>query len=393
MSDPTIVREKSAQAHEVLADADVDCWLTFCRETDEMHEPCLPFILGFDVVWPTMVLFADGESHVIIGRHDAPNAEELGVHEVHPYDESLRETFLGILDDVDPGEIAVNYSRDDNTADGLSHGLMLRLRDLLDGTAHEGTLVGAGDVVRRLRGGKSPTERERIQAAAEESHRLLAAMADAWRPDWTEADVSDWLHDRMTEQGYGAAWSWDYCPTVHHGAESELGHTLPGDLTLPPGEVLHVDFGVRMDGYSADMQRVYVHGDVDDVPAELQAAFDDVRAAIERSKGVLEPGVAGHEVDGAAREEITDRGRPEFQHAVGHQVGRQAHDGGTLLGPLWDRYGDQPRGEVRVGEIYTLELGVETEWGYVGLEEMLWITEDGAEYAIPPQTEFRSLTG
>jgi Xaa-Pro aminopeptidase len=391
MSDTVIVEEKSAQATEILDGSDADAWLTFCRETVEIAEPCLPFVLGFDVVWPTMVLYTADGSHVIIGRHDAPNARELGVHEVHPYDESLSEAFLGVLDDAEPDTIAVNFSEDNNTADGLTYGMYQRLTDLLAGTDYEGSLVSAEPIVAELRGVKSPTERERIVAAAETSADLLASMTDAWAPDWTEADTCDWLHERMTERGLGSAWSWDYCPTVHHGAESDLGHTLPGDLTLPEGEVLHIDFGVNEDGYAADMQRLYFHGKDGEIPDDLADAFADVRGALETGRELVEPGRQGYEADDAARAYLTEQGWPEYQHALGHQVGRNAHDGGTLLGPRWERYGESPMAEIREGEIYTVELGVETEWGYLGLEEMVEVTDDGNEYVIPPQRELRTI--
>jgi Xaa-Pro aminopeptidase len=385
--DAELIAEKVDQAYDAVARSDADCWITFCRETDEVHEPCLPYILGFDVVWPTAIVVGPEESAVVLGRHDAPNANRLGVHDVYPYDESfvspLREALGSVA--TESGTVAVNFDRDDNVADGLTHGLYLQLQDAL---GDDYDLVSAGDVVREVRGLKSATERKRIHAAAETTEELLAAMVDAWDPSWTEAEVSEWIHERMTERDLGSAWSWDYCPTVHAGGASEVGHTLPGDLTVPENELLHIDFGVRQDGYSADIQRLYVRGDV---PEGLQAAFEDVRVAIDAGHDVLEAGVPGHEVDTAAREALTDAGWPAFEHAFGHQVGRAAHDGGTLLGPLWDRYGDAPRGEVRVGEIYTMELGVDTEWGYVGQEEMVEITEDGTEWVVPPQTELRSL--
>ena len=33
---------------------------------------------------------------------------------------------------------------------------------------------------------------------------------------------------------------------------------------------------------------------------------------------------------------------PDITHATGHQIGRAVHDGGTLLGPKWERYGEAP---------------------------------------------------
>ena len=395
MVDQELVAEKCQQARDVLAEADADVWLIFARETTEIDEPCLPYVLGFDVVWPSIVLFSADRSAVILGRHDAPNAEALGVHEVYPYDESLAAPLHTLLGEIDPEQIAVNYSKDDNVADGLTHGMYLRLQDLLSGIDYEDSLTSAAPIVSQLRGIKSQTERERIQAAAERTEALFSELQTVWEPQWTEADVSDFFHERMHEEGYGSAWSWDYCPTVHAGGDAEVGHTLPGQRTLPAGELLHLDFGVVHEGYAADIQRVYYHPREfgEDVPADLQAAFEDVRAAIDAGLAALEPGIEGHVADEAARSELTERGWPEYQHALGHQVGRNAHDGGTLLGPLWDRYGEQPRGEVRVGEVYTVELGVDTEFGYVGQEEMVWIVDGGYEFVVEPQMEIRRLDG
>jgi Xaa-Pro aminopeptidase len=395
MPDTDLVAEKVRQAEERLADLGIDCWLTFVRETTEVKDPALDLVLGFDVVWETAVLVTpDGPNHVVIGRHDAPNAEDLGLYEVHAYDESIEDAFADAVAAVDPDEVALNHSREYPAADGLTHGLYGRVTDLLADAGYGDRTTSAEPVMYDLRATKTATEHDRIRAAAERTVALLAEMVDAWTPDTTEADVAAFCHGVMREEGMGSAWSWDYCPTVHAGGAAPVGHTLPGDRTVPPGELLHVDFGVELDGYCADLQRVFYHprGPDDDPPAGLLEAHRDVRAAIDAAFDVLEPGVVGHAVDTAAREEITDRGWEEFKHAVGHAVGRNAHDAGVLLGPRWDRYGDRPEGEVGVDEVYTLELGVDTEWGYVGQEELVVVTDDGAEYLVDPQTAVGRLS-
>lgn len=394
MPDATLVSEKLGQAHRVMESLDIDCWLTFCRETTEIAEPVVPFVLGADVVWATaVVLTPEGDSHVILGRHDAPPVEEMGLHEVHPYDESIGPPLLEVLNSIDPDEIAVNFDTTDVTADGLTHGMYRKLSEILAGTTHEGSLVSAADVIGRVRGEKTETERRRIQRAAETSADLIEGMATAWRPSWSEADIAGWLHQRVTDRGLDTAWAWEYCPTVHAGGAASVGHTLPGDRTVPPGELLHVDFGVQQDGYAADLQRVFYHPvDKDDQPPSgLADTFADVGAAIMAARSTLEAGRLGHEIDAVARDTLTDRGHDPFHHALGHQVGRSAHDGGTLLGPEWDRYGDRVRQSVRTNEIYTLELGVDTEWGYVGQEEMVRVTDTGTEWIVPPQTAIRRL--
>ena len=93
-------------------------------------------------------------------------------------------------------------------------------------------------------------------------------------------------------------------------------------------------------------------------------------------------------MDDAARASLVADGYPEYKHALGHGLGRVAHDGATLLGPRWDRYGQTPYGIVEAGNVFTLELGIEVPGrGYVGLEEDVLVTDDGIEWLSTPQRE------
>jgi Xaa-Pro aminopeptidase len=84
---------------------------------------------------------------------------------------------------------------------------------------------------------------------------------------------------------------------------------------------------------------------------------------------------------------VVDSGYEEYLHALGHGLGRACHDGGTLLGPRWERYGATPEGLVEVGNVFTLELGIQTAAGYVGLEEDVLVTEDGCVFLSPFQRQ------
>jgi Xaa-Pro aminopeptidase len=102
----------------------------------------------------------------------------------------------------------------------------------------------------------------------------------------------------------------------------------------------------------------------------------------------MRPGVLGRDMDAVARSVITGNGYPEFMYATGHQLGRLAHDGGALMGPEWDRYGESPRQQLEAGQVYTVEPGlVVPGYGYIGIEEDVLLTENGAQFISNPQTE------
>ena len=102
----------------------------------------------------------------------------------------------------------------------------------------------------------------------------------------------------------------------------------------------------------------------------------------------MKAGVTGNSIDVISRGIVTDSGYPEYPYALGHQLGRVVHDGGALLGPLWEKYGDSPNQKLEVGQIFTIEPGLAVpNYGYLGLEEDVVITEAGAEYFTEPQRE------
>ena len=198
------------------------------------------------------------------------------------------------------------------------------------------------------------------------------------------------------EYGVGLAWPAENCPAVNSGPNSPIGHNGPTDIRVERGHIIHFDFGVKYQDYCSDIQRlVYVLRENEtEAPPEVQRGFITIRTAIEKSREAMKPGVIGNSIDVIAREILGDAGYPEYQHALGHQLGRVAHDGGALLGPLWEKYGDDPKRELEVEQVFTIEPGLAVpNYGYVALEEDVVMTANEAEYIGEPQRELILIKG
>ncbi len=388
----TLVQEKVQQAIGILQEMDTDLCLTFVRETTAGGDPILPLIYGLDLTWQSALLLTrTGDRIAIVGRLEAEAALRTGAYDtILHYDQSIQPELLGVLERLDPKQIAINYSIDDVHADGLSYGMYQLLCRYLDGTPYRSRLVSAEKLHSALRGRKTPQELECIRAAIRTTSSIFQRTVDFLTLGMTEIEVGDFMHAQLDEFDVLAAWELINCPTVNTGPESPIGHVGPSGLKISPGHIVHFDFGVLQDEYCSDMQRVvyFLRPGEEAPPPEVQHGFDTVRAAIQAAFHAMEPGVNGKSVDQVARKTILDAGYPEFPYATGHQIGRVVHDGAAILGPEWDRYGDTPNYLLEPGQVFTIEPGLAViGYGYIGLEEDVLVTSSGAEYLGAPQVE------
>ncbi|VTR94690.1 peptidase m24 : Peptidase M24 OS=Roseiflexus sp. (strain RS-1) GN=RoseRS_1789 PE=4 SV=1: Peptidase_M24 [Gemmata massiliana] len=387
-----LLHEKADQAQALLAETGLDCWLTFARETELHPDPGIEQVVGAGVVRNSAFLFGAGGARVaIVANFDTSAIRAKGVfREVIGYDEDIRGPLLAALQRLDPRTIGLNYSLDDVTADGLTHGHWLLLQQLLSGTPYLDRLTSAAPLLARLRGRKSSTEVDRIRRAVAVTEQIVEQITSHIRPGLSERELAAFVHARFVEHGVSPAWPLEGCPIVNTGPASDLGHTYPSEtVRIEPGHLVHIDLGVRIDGYCSDMQRMwYVRRPGESGPPEdVRRAFDTVVRAIDAGAEALRPGVRGFEVDAAARSVVVTGGYPEFKHGLGHGLGRAVHDGGTLLGPRWPCYGRNVEAAVEVGNVFTLELGIPTGSGVVGLEEDVLVTATGCEFLSSRQRE------
>jgi hypothetical protein len=329
-----LVREKVDQAIGILGEYGVDCWITFVRESGMMRDPMMDFLCPADMTWHSaFIITRAGETHAIVGQMEKRTVEELDVYgKVTGYVEGIKKDLLAALRELDPASIAVNFSTLD----------------------------------------------------------IFGLVKDYIRPGRTEKEIAAFMTREAESRGLSFGWDPAHCPAVFTGPDTAGAHYQPTDRRVERGHVLNMDFGLKVQEYTSDLQRTFYVMEEGETaaPSEVRAGFETIVTAIEMAREALRPGVQGVAVDGIAREYIVSQGYEEYPHGLGHQVGRFAHDGTALLGPPWEKYANKPFETIEEDMVFTIEPRLTVPGrGVVTIEEMVRVTAGGAEFLAAPQKE------
>ncbi len=389
-----MIKQKIAQAIDILQEKNIDMWITFVRESGTMPDPAIDMVVGQHATWQTAwIITRDGETIAIAGSLDVASIQDSGRYAtVVPYVQGIRDELLAVLQRKNPRRIAINYSTDSVMADGLTHGMFLLLTEMLEGTKFAHRLVSSQDILSALRGRKTEAEIKNMKKAIQITLAIYKNVTGFLAPGKSEQDVANFILRQVKQYGVDLAWDRDHCPAVFTGPDHAGAHYGPTRRKIAYGHVLNIDFGVKFNGYCSDLQRTwYIRRKSEThAPKEVQHGFDVIRDSISLAAGALRPGVISWKVDAVARDYIVRNGYPEYPHALGHQVGRAAHDGGVGLLPRWERYGRLPYGKIEAGQVFTIEPRLPIEgYGVATIEEIVWVTEEGAKFLSKPQ---RTLT-
>jgi hypothetical protein len=204
-------------------------------------------------------------------------------------------------------------------------------------------------------------------------------------------DVYWWIVDEWKSQDL----EFNFPPGLdiqRRGEEERIEDDL--DPVIQPGDLLHVDFGVRLMGLVTDQQKMaYVlRPGESEAPAGLRKSFAQSQRLGEIIVEELEPGVLGH----VFKEKSEERGIGEgiLNSVYPHAQGNWVHDAGAWGSFDWpERYGQHPREPVRAREIWSIEYSTSLdlpEWGGQRIsmlrEEDAWVDEKGVvRYFAGPQ--------
>lgn len=397
----SLVTQKVQQAQAILRELGIDCWIVqFAQETGLHPDPVQNLLIGTDVTWlSAFIIPAQGKPVAICGNLDAEKVRATGAYpEVIGYVQGIGEPLRAVLTRMNPTKIAITTSQNDHAADGITLGNYRRLQKALQGTPFVKRLVPAEEIVLRVRGRKLPAEVSRIRQACELTETLFGEIRAMLKPGVTGLHITDFAHRWMRDRDLEPAWEASSCPTVPIGPRSPVGHVPAGDIPAEMGDLIFCDVGVVFEGYRSDMQRTWylLKPGETSAPANVQHAWQTLRSAIDSGVSKLVSGNKGWQVDAAARRAIVKGGYAEPQFAFGHHLGANAHDGGVVLGPRWERYGRAPQYPIEVNQVYAVEYGIPVHdpyLGWVSVEDDLLITDHGVEWLSQPQREIGLVRG
>lgn len=238
-------------------------------------------------------------------------------------------------------------------------------------------LADAGPLIHPLRSRKSPAELAQMRHAKAitlEVHRRAHLQLHAGQ---RASEVVRFIDDQHRALG-GSGNS--FC-IVSFAEDTSLPHGGEGDRALAHGDVVLIDTGTRIDGYSSDITRTYVFGEA---TPEVRRVWEAEKRAQAAAFEAARPGVACEAVDAAARRSLEVDGfgpgysLPGLPHRTGHGIGLDIHEGPYLV------KGDTT--PLATGMCFSNEpmIVVPGRFG-VRLEDHFHMTDAGPEWFTRPQ--------
>jgi len=245
-------------------------------------------------------------------------------------------------------------------------------RQRLQGKYPDLKIRNAALLVARLREFKSPAEIDAIREAIRVTGDGIRHAMALCRPGAAEYELQAALEYEMVRQG---ATGTGFPSIVGSGPNSLILHYDRNRRVMEDGEVVVMDVGAEMDGYSADITRTLpVSGTFTEEQRRVYATVLHVQEEVIR---MIRPGVRWSSIESRAREMIGAAGFPgRMTHGVSHHVGLDTHDVGEM-------------DTLREGMVITVEPGIYIEAsdtsfsaGYRGcgvrIEDDVLVGKDGA---------------
>ncbi len=244
----------------------------------------------------------------------------------------------------------------------MSYAAYLRFNEKL-----HAVLVPMQSKIDAFRATKEPWEIDLMRKAQAITDQTFSELCKVIQAGMTEKELEAELLYRLYKHGAEGP---SFDPIVVSGPNTSMPHGVPGERKLAFGDFITMDFGCIYGGYCSDMTRTVALGFVSE---EMDKVYKTVLKAQLAGIAVTKAGVAGRDIDGAARKVIADAGYGDyFGHGYGHSLGILIHEA-----PNANTRNDQP---MPAGAVVSAEPGIYLPGKFgVRIEDVTVITEQGCE--------------
>jgi Xaa-Pro aminopeptidase len=228
-------------------------------------------------------------------------------------------------------------------------------------------LVPTSGLVEQLRAVKDEHELAQIRAACKITDRVMERLTDVRFIGRTERDVAWDLVRLFHEEG---AENVSFDSIVGSGPTGSRPHARAGDRKIGAGELVVIDTGCTIGGYTSDCTRTFATGPVDEEAKEVYAT---VLAAQQRALDGIRAGLTGVEADALARSVIEESAfAGTMGHGLGHGLGLDVHEAPKLSSESHDT--------LVPGNVVTVEPGIYLDGKFgVRIENDVLVTDTGIE--------------
>ncbi len=386
---------------DLMQQADIDMWVLISREYNE--DPVLKTFLPSD--------WLSARRRTILVIHTPDDGENLETLAIARY--NVGEVFKSawnpeqqpnqwqrlteVITERNPGSIAINQSQDFAQTDGITATdkelFMAALPDNL-----KNKIVSAEPLAVSWLEKRTEAELPYYRNAVKLAHQIIAegfSNKVISVGETTTEDLQWWFRERAAKENLPV---WFHpSVSVQRLDDPQPGHPRSTGVTIQPGDLLHVDFGITYLRLNTDTQQhAYVLKEGEsDAPEALKQALANANQLQDILTKQFEEARSGNDILLAALEEARSEGLKPMIYT--HPIGYYGHGSGPTIG-MWDKQHAIPGGgeyPLFSNTAYSIELNNKTTFEdktiTIMLEEDAFFDGDGVSYLNGRQQSFHLI--
>lgn len=335
---------------KLMTETGIDMWVVISREYNE--DPVIRTLLP--ATW-----MAARRRTILVMYQPQPNAKvetyaiaryDVGKAFKRAWDPESKpdqwEALMDLISEKSPKKIGLNMAKNYGHADGLTHTEYQFFMDYLPNELKD-RVVSAQTLAVRWLETRTASEMATYRHIQELAHYIIqeGLSERVITPGKTTTeDVVWWYRDKIKSMKLD---TW-FHPTVdiqrpdpNSNEASRSFSSRPSEMTIMPGDLLHIDFGItylRLNTDTQELAYVLRRGETE-VPEYLQKAFEVGNRLQDILTENYVTGRTGNEILRAARSQMEkERIRGSIYT---HPLGFYGHSAGPTIG-MWDNQGDTP---------------------------------------------------